>query len=100
MVLIEFEVDMDKIFAVGDIHGCLDKLISLMAIIDIDLKKDTLVFIGDYIDRGPDSKEVVDYLIDLGQREDRVVFLKGNHELMLEDYLSGADRLTFLYNGG
>ena len=100
MVLIEFEVDMDKIFAVGDIHGCLDKLISLMAIIDIDLKKDLLVFIGDYIDRGPDSKEVVDYLIDLGQREDRVVFLKGNHELMLENYLSGADRLTFLYNGG
>lgn len=100
MVLIEFEVDMDKIFAVGDIHGCLDKLVSLMAIIDIDLKKHTLVFIGDYIDRGPDSKEVVDYLIDLGQRADRVVFLKGNHELMLEDYLSGADRLTFLYNGG
>ncbi|MBN1843849.1 MAG: serine/threonine protein phosphatase [Deltaproteobacteria bacterium] len=91
---------MDKIFAVGDIHGCLDKLVSLMAIIDIDLKKHTLVFIGDYIDRGPDSKEVVDYLIDLGQRADRVVFLKGNHELMLEDYLSGADRLTFLYNGG
>lgn len=100
MVLIEFELDMDKIFAVGDIHGCLDKLVSLMAIIDIDLKKHTLVFIGDYIDRGPDSKEVVDYLIDLGQRADRVVFLKGNHELMLEDYLSGADRLTFLYNGG
>jgi serine/threonine protein phosphatase 1 len=100
VVLIEFELDMDKIFAVGDIHGCLDKLVSLMAIIDIDLKKHTLVFIGDYIDRGPDSKEVVDYLIDLGQRADRVVFLKGNHELMLEDYLSGADRLTFLYNGG
>lgn len=100
MVLTEFEVDMHKIFAVGDIHGCLDKLISLMGVIDIDLTKDTLVFIGDYIDRGPDSKEVVDYLIDLGQREDRVVFLKGNHELMLENYLSGADRLTFLYNGG
>ena len=91
---------MERIFAVGDIHGCFDKLVSLMERIDIDLEKETLIFIGDYIDRGPGSKEVVDYLIDLGRRESRVVFLKGNHELMLQEYLSGADRLSFLYNGG
>ncbi|MEE9566474.1 MAG: metallophosphoesterase, partial [Desulfobacteria bacterium] len=42
---------MERILAIGDIHGCLDKLISLMGIIDMDPKKDTLVFIGDYIDR-------------------------------------------------
>lgn len=92
--------DMERIFAVGDIHGCLDKLVSLMDIIEIDLQRDTLVFIGDYIDRGPDSREVVDYLLDLGPQENRIVFLKGNHELMLQDYLTGVDRLTFLYNGG
>ena len=91
---------MERIFAVGDIHGCFDKLVSLMEIIDIDLKSELLVFIGDYIDRGPSSKEVVDYLIDLDRRARRVVFLKGNHELLLQDYLSGADRLSFLYNGG
>ncbi|NVM56762.1 MAG: serine/threonine protein phosphatase [Desulfobacterales bacterium] len=91
---------MERIFAVGDIHGCLDKLVSLMDIIDIDLKKDTFVFIGDYIDRGPRSKEVVDYLIDLGRREPGVVFLKGNHELMLQHYLNGTDRVNFLFNGG
>jgi len=91
---------MERIFAVGDIHGCLDKLVSLMGIIDIDLKKDRLVFIGDYIDRGPHSKEVVDYLIDLGRREPGVIFLKGNHELMLQHYLNGTDRSTFLFNGG
>jgi serine/threonine protein phosphatase 1 len=91
---------MERIFAVGDIHGCFDKLVSLMKIIDIDLRRETLVFIGDYVDRGPHSREVVDYLIDLGRRESRVVFLKGNHEQMLQDYLSGSDRLGFLYNGG
>ena len=87
-------------FAVGDIHGCLDKLVSLMDIIDVDLKKETLVFMGDYIDRGPHSKEVVDYLIDVARGGNRVVFLKGNHELMLQNYLSGEDKLSFLYNGG
>ena len=91
---------MEKIFAVGDIHGSFDKLLSLMDLIDIDWKKEALVFIGDYVDRGPQSKEVVDYLMDLGQRENGVIFLKGNHEQMLEDYVSGADRLSFLYNGG
>lgn len=91
---------MERIFAVGDIHGCLDKLVSLMDIIDVDLKKETLVFMGDYIDRGPHSKEVVDYLIDLARGGNRVVFLKGNHELMFQNYLSGKDKLSFLYNGG
>ncbi len=91
---------MERIFAIGDIHGCLDKLIALMGIIDMDPKKDTLVFIGDYIDRGPQSKEVVDYLIDLVRQQSRVIFLKGNHEQMLELYLSGADRSSFLANGG
>jgi serine/threonine protein phosphatase 1 len=91
---------MERMFAVGDIHGCLDKLVSLMDIIDVDLKKETLVFMGDYIDRGPHAKEVVDYLIDVARGGNRVVFLKGNHELMLQNYLSGEDKLSFLYNGG
>jgi serine/threonine protein phosphatase 1 len=91
---------MERTFAVGDIHGCLDKLISLMGIIDIDPKKDTLLFIGDYIDRGTQSKEVVDYLINLARRHSSVIFLKGNHERMLERYLDGTDRFNFLVNGG
>jgi serine/threonine protein phosphatase 1 len=91
---------MERIFAVGDIHGCLDKLISLMGVIGIDPKKDTLLFIGDYIDRGAQSKEVVDYLIDLARRQSRVILLKGNHEVMLRLYLGGTDRFSFLANGG
>jgi serine/threonine protein phosphatase 1 len=91
---------MERIFAVGDIHGCLDKLIGLMEIIDVDPKKDTLLFMGDYIDRGPQSREVVDYLIDLETQHRSLIFLKGNHELMLEFYLRGDDRFCFLTNGG
>lgn len=91
---------MDKIFAIGDIHGCFDKLQALMDKIDIDFGNDTLVFIGDYIDRGEHSFEVVQYLIDLKKRYENIVFLKGNHEEMLEKYLSGLDKLTYLVNGG
>jgi len=88
------------IYAIGDIHGCADKLRRLIDQLAIDPKQDQLVFVGDYIDRGPDSFEVVDYLLGLKIIFPNVVFLKGNHEQMLEDYLAGPDKLTFLINGG
>ena len=91
---------MKRIFAIGDIHGCYDRLKKLMAKIPIDFSHDTLVFIGDYIDRGPHSVEVVDYLIRLQSRIPQVVFIKGNHEDMLDKFISGADRYTYLLNGG
>ncbi len=91
---------MKNIFAIGDIHGCWDKLRDLMNKIDIDLDHDTLVFIGDYIDRGPASFEVVEYLVKLKERFKQVVFLKGNHEDMLDKYLAGSDRLSFFSLGG
>ena len=91
---------MERIFAIGDIHGCFDKLIALMGIIDVDLASDTLVFIGDYIDRGAQSKEVVEYLVNLSGQAGRAVFLKGNHEWMLEQYLDGTNQFGFLVNGG
>jgi serine/threonine protein phosphatase 1 len=91
---------MERIFAIGDIHGCFDKLIALMDIIDVDLERDIMVFIGDYIDRGAQSKEVVEYLVDLSGRAGKAVFLKGNHEWMLEQYLNGTNQFGFLANGG
>ena len=91
---------MQKIFVVGDIHGCFDKLCALMDKIPINFTRDQLIFIGDYIDRGPSSLEVVDYLIDLKKRWPATIFLKGNHEDMLEKYLDGSDRFTYLLNGG
>jgi serine/threonine protein phosphatase 1 len=91
---------MSKIFAIGDIHGSFDQLKELMQKIPIDFVDDTLVFIGDYIDRGPDSVEVIDYLLDLKHRHPGIIFLKGNHEDMLEKFLDGTDRFTYLLNGG
>lgn len=84
----------------GDIHGCFYKLKCLMGQLPINYEQDTLVFLGDYIDRGRDSFKVVDYLVALKKKYNRIVFLKGNHEAMLLRYLSGEDKATFLYNGG
>lgn len=92
-------LNQENIYAIGDIHGCFDQLLSLMNKLHIH-PNDKLVFLGDYIDRGPDSYEVITYLIDLKQRLPNTVFLKGNHEEMLEHYLSGPDRYTYLANGG
>lgn len=76
----------DKIFAVGDIHGCYRKLASLMERLPLDVEKDTLVFVGDYINRGPESRQVIDYLLDLETRVRNIVFLMGNHEHALLTY--------------
>ena len=91
---------MAKIFAIGDIHGSFERLQELIQKIPIDFSEDILVFIGDYIDRGPASVEVVDYMIDLKKRYPEIIHLKGNHEDMLEKYLDGTDRFTYLLNGG
>lgn len=57
------------------------------------------VFVGDYIDRGPRSREVVDFLLDFG-RQYNCVFLRGNHEQMMLDALAGGDMQLWLMNGG
>jgi serine/threonine protein phosphatase 1 len=91
---------MGKIFAIGDIHGCLIKLKELISKIDIDYKKDTLVFIGDYIDRGELGKEIIDYVLSLKSNYKNVVYLLGNHEQMLMRFLEGVDEDIYLRNGG
>ena len=91
---------MQRIFVIGDIHGCFEKLCALMDKIPINFNRDQLIFIGDYVDRGSGSLEVVDYLIDLKKRVPGIIFLKGNHEDMLQNYLDGSDRFTYLLNGG
>ena len=54
---------MSRLFAVGDIHGCHTHLARMIETVRFD-SKDRIVFIGDYIDRGPDSRSVVDFLLD------------------------------------
>jgi len=71
----------NRILAIGDIHGChvsLTRLLELVA----PQAGDTLVFLGDYIDRGPASREVIESLIELS-RHHKTVFLRGNHEVMM-----------------
>lgn len=90
-----------KIFAVGDIHGCLVSLEKLIDRLPITWGRDYLVFLGDYIDRGPDSKAVIDFLIELkNEYPEKIITLKGNHEWMLERFLKGIDTEVYLYNGG
>ncbi len=91
---------MQKIFVVGDIHGCYDKLCALMDKIPLNEARDQLIFIGDYIDRGPSSFDVVNYMIEIKNRIPGTVFIKGNHEDMLQNYLDGSDRFTYQLNGG
>jgi len=90
----------EKIFIIGDIHGCLDMLKRLMDKIAWSPDKDRLIFLGDYIDRGEDPKGVVDYILGFMEQSSRVECLKGNHEAMLLDFLTGRDRFMFIINGG
>jgi serine/threonine protein phosphatase 1 len=73
-----------RIYAVGDVHGRADLLSELFMRVDDDLRarptiNSVQVFLGDYIDRGPNSRQVIDLLIARQRRRD-VIFLKGNHE--------------------
>jgi serine/threonine protein phosphatase 1 len=91
---------MNKIFAIGDIHGCMGKLRTLIQNINADPENDIIVFIGDYIDRGSAAREVVDYVIGLTAEYKNVVCLLGNHEYMFLRYLDGLDEEMYLSNGG
>jgi len=90
----------EKTFVIGDIHGQLGMLENLMAKIPWRPEKDALVFLGDYIDRGPDSRGVVDYILSLTRNYSRIGCVLGNHEGMLLDYLAGVDKKLYLANGG
>jgi serine/threonine protein phosphatase 1 len=81
-----------RIYAIGDIHGCLDLLNELLARISSDVAlrptvRPLYVFLGDYIDRGTSSRETIDRLIEHGKTHESI-FLKGNHELIAIKCLS------------
>jgi len=93
-------MDNKRTFIIGDIHGCLDMLRDLMDKIDWDPEKDRLIFLGDYIDRGKDSRGVIDYIIGLKKISPNIQCLMGNHEELFLNYINGQDEGSFLYNGG
>lgn len=91
---------MDRIIAIGDIHGCFYTLLNLINKLNYNEKTDTLIFLGDYIDRGKNSYEVVHYLKNLQKKvgQDKCVCLLGNHEYM---YLTSyEDEKRLWYNNG
>ncbi|PLV56856.1 metallophosphoesterase family protein [Thermotoga sp. SG1] len=85
-------------YAVGDIHGC---FLALKILIErLPLKKDDeLVFLGDYVDRGPNSKEVVEFLVELS-RHHKCIFLRGNHEEMLLNCVKNHSECDLWYFNG
>lgn len=87
-----------RIIAVGDIHGCSKALQGLVDAIHPQAT-DCLVFLGDYVDRGPDSKGVIDLLLEL-KSTCRTVFLLGNHEIMFRGALRGLSPDLWLQIGG
>lgn len=93
------ESDFERIFAVGDIHGSSKSLRELLIRIS-PTKRDLLVFLGDYINRGPDSKGVIDILLELGNTTN-AKFIMGNHDEMLLGALSGGkDNIKFFSKFG
>lgn len=95
----------ERLFAIGDIHGCVSELQTLLKFLEVDEKlstNDQLIFIGDYIDRGPDSRAVIDLLLDFRKRFPETIFLKGNHEDMLLHHcgLPGTNGDVYIKNGG
>ena len=99
----------ERVYAVGDVHGCLDRLVALHEIIAEDMAERpvehaTLVHLGDYVDRGADSAQVVDWLINRPPvPADEFVNLIGNHEHMMLSAVVGTDKdapSLWLVNGG
>ena len=94
-----------RVYAVGDIHGEAGRLSDLLRSIEADAAgapaDRLLVTLGDYVDRGPDSREVIDILEDVPLPGFRCVYLMGNHERMMLDFLDRHESGSkWLMNGG
>ncbi|PID71897.1 MAG: metallophosphatase [Desulfobulbus propionicus] len=92
---------MPRTIIIGDIHGCLKSLNDLLEkIFTLATKTDTVLFLGDYVDRGPDAKGVLDCLIALKKEHSRLVTLKGNHDFLFLRYLETQESDLFFQVGG
>jgi len=94
-----------RLYAVGDIHGCHLEVAALLDFLQSSehlSKSDLVLFIGDYIDRGGNSREVLDLLLKFRAEYPQTIFLRGNHEDMLLSFLNsrGPQGNAYLSNGG
>ena len=91
--LIRPPVSKLMIYAIGDIHGCRVALETMIARLNLSTE-DTVICLGDYLDRGPDSKGVVDALLQL-QSTHNLIHLRGNHEVSLMRAAESQEGLDF-----
>lgn len=95
-----------RIYAIGDVHGYVEPLQRMHELIEDDLATRPaddwrIVHVGDYVDRGPDAKGVIDFLLARVSSDPRVIALRGNHDQGLLDFLQAPDPLgLFATNGG
>jgi len=91
---------MGKLYAISDIHGCYDTFSRLLGRLGLQ-KSDRLILLGDYIDRGEKSREVIDLILDLAGKGYDVTPLLGNHEsMMINAYRNRSMLQLWLYNSG
>jgi serine/threonine protein phosphatase 1 len=90
---LEMEMADRAVYAVGDVHGCLDELLALERMISADAAglpgSKLIVMLGDYVDRGPFSAQVLDHLLAEPPEGFERICLAGNHELAMFEYLEG-----------
>lgn len=91
-----------RTIVIGDIHGCYEELKELVTSMkesgEYNESTDKLIFLGDYIDRGSNSRMVIKFIRELQKENKNVVALMGNHEDMLIEYYNGLD-YSWIYNG-
>ncbi|MFT5466563.1 MAG: serine/threonine protein phosphatase 1 [Verrucomicrobiales bacterium] len=87
MIILSEDEPSKRVLAIGDIHGCLNALETLAERIPLRPESDFLITLGDYVDRGPDSKGVLDWLRSWPGEK---VNLRGNHEIMMLEAASGG----------
>lgn len=85
-------------FIIGDVHGCYFTFQKLLT--HWDPQTETLIQVGDLIDRGNYSPEVLQLCINLAAKHENAIFLKGNHEVLCLDHFQKSDNPVWLRNGG
>lgn len=94
-----------RLYAIGDVHGRLDLLAAMHARITAEIAGDAvadwrIVHLGDYVDRGPDARGVIDFLIAARNRDPRNVMLAGNHDIGFLEFLDRPDPGGLFVNTG
>ena len=88
-----------KTIIIGDIHGCIDELKELITLVNYK-KEDKLILLGDYIDRGPSSLKVLEFIKELKENNTNVYLLLGNHDYrFINDNIMFIDNLAWILTG-